>query len=86
VLAFGSLGDYGGAVEDGRASGCHLMVQCDPYAEGCEDCEPAALRALAPGGLLARLGDDGDGVRPCVSTLRRELSIVHPVYSGLWVS
>ncbi|CAK9105589.1 Chaperone protein DnaJ [Durusdinium trenchii] len=62
VLAFGRLQDFfQAAAEGGRASGCHVFVQCDAYWHGCAgDCNRLASRALCPNGLLARLAESTD--------------------------
>lgn len=57
VLVFGSLRDFYEVAGDGQRIGCcHLMLHCDADWDGAAwDCERLAVRALVPGGLLARL-------------------------------
>mmetsp|Transcript_1628 Transcript_1628/g.2904 ORF Transcript_1628/g.2904 Transcript_1628/m.2904 type:complete len:334 (+) Transcript_1628:2-1003(+) len=70
IFAFGRLKDYYEAAGNGGpAAGCHLLVHCDAFWNGAfEDCERLATRALATGGMLARLSnqEEGQQLRRCI--------------------
>lgn len=64
ILVFGHLADYSEAsAKGGRASNCHVFVQCDTHWNGCSgDCSRLASRALCKDGLLARLAEGPDAL------------------------
>jgi len=60
VIVFPTLEAYYAASRSGgKANGCQIFVQCDVHWKGAAgDCQKLALRALAPNGMLVRLGED----------------------------
>ncbi|CAE8609492.1 unnamed protein product, partial [Polarella glacialis] len=82
IRVFSSLGDYF-QVCCGSSDACDLILHADAAWPGAdEECEQFALRALVPGGLLARLSNSCQDAAAPRDTGPPELTVAGTVEGG----